>query len=133
MSCSSSTTMRPSLAKGKNSADRAPTTSDACPEETRRQFSRRFAVVNSECQTVGRTPKRDSKWANHCALRAISGNSTSAWRPTRSVSAMASKYTSVLPEPVTPSSSCTRNRSAFIESQSLAAALRCNSERTGGT
>ena len=54
-------------------------------------------------------------------VSAISGSMISAWRPFSSVRATASKYTSVLPEPVTPSSSVTENARA-----STAARIACD-------
>ena len=58
----------------------------------------------------GRVPKRVVKRSRKVWVSAISGSRISACRPARSVSATASKNTSVLPLPVTPSSSATPNR-----------------------
>ena len=58
---------------------------------TARQVMRRTREVRSECQTAGATPKRRSNRSSHCEDSAISGSSTSAWRPWRRHSATASR------------------------------------------
>ena len=75
-------TTRPRSGKGRNSAERAPTTTGAAPAATSRQVVRRVRLDRSECQTAGATPKRRSKRASHCEDRAISGSRTSACRAT---------------------------------------------------
>ena len=61
-----------------------------------------------ECMTATASPKRPRKRATVWGVREISGTSTMARRPSASVRSMACRYTSVLPEPVTPSTSTTR-------------------------
>ena len=53
--------------------------------------ARACAAPSSECHSAGRTPKRCAKRSRNCAVSAISGIRTSAWRPLRIVSAIASK------------------------------------------
>ena len=53
-------------------------------------------------------------------VSAISGSMMRAWRPFSNVRATASKYTCVLPEPVTPSSNVTEKAPA-----STAARMAC--------
>jgi hypothetical protein len=74
-----------------------------------RQVRVRCAGVMSECHSAGRVPNRRAKRSRNVCVSAISGSRISACRPARSVSATASKNTSVLPPPVTPSSSATPN------------------------
>ena len=57
--------------------------------------------------TATMSPKRPRKRATVCGVNEISGTSTHAVRPAASVASMACRYTSVLPEPVTPSTSTT--------------------------
>src|SRR6516164_6307700 len=57
-SCSSSTMMRPRSGKGRNSAERAPTTSATWPSATPRQVSRRSAWPRSECHCAGAALER---------------------------------------------------------------------------
>ena len=77
-----------------------------------------------ECMTATRSPKRPRKRATVCGVSDISGTSTHAVRPAASVSSMACRYTSVLPEPVTPSTSTTspspRERAASMAASASA-------------
>ena len=82
--------MRPSSANGRKSAERAPTTTRASPLATACQVARRKREPISECHTAGAAPKRRSNRSSHCEDSAISGSSTSTWRPARSASATAS-------------------------------------------
>ena len=122
LSCSSSTTISPSSANGRNNADLAPTTTFAAPVATARYVALLTAGVSSECHTAGIAPNRLKNRCRNCTERAISGSSTSAWRPAASACATASRYTSVLPEPVTPSSSVTPNFCAATAARNAAAA-----------
>ena len=53
------------------------------------------------------SPKRPRKRATVCGVSEISGTSTMAVRPWASTPSMACRYTSVLPDPVTPSTTTT--------------------------
>ena len=104
VSCSSSTTIKPRFWNGKNSADRAPITTCACPCPTIRQIRRRSVIVAPECHSAGFAPNRACTRCKNCSVSAISGSSTNACRPDFNAAATASRYTSVLPDPVTPRS-----------------------------
>ena len=56
------------------------------------------------CRMATRSPKRAKNWPATAGVRAISGTSSSAPRPSASTASMAVRYTSVLPLPVTPCS-----------------------------
>ena len=72
------------------------------------------------------SPKRAWNRATVCGVSAISGTSTITPRPRSSVSAAARRYTSVLPEPVTP---CSR-WAPPARTDSSAAACACVSSTT---
>ena len=74
------------------------------PARSRRQAARRWAAGSPLCSTATSSPKRARKRAASCGVRAISGTSTSAPRPCCRASAIRRRYTSVLPDPVTPCS-----------------------------
>ena len=62
----------------------------------------------AECNTATMSPKRPRKRATVCGVSAISGTSTMADLPSSNARRMARRYTSVLPDPVTPSTRITR-------------------------
>ena len=130
VSCSSSTTIRPKSGNGRNRAERAPTTMGAVPSATARQVCRRVRDDRSECQTAGAAWNRAVQRSSHCAPNAISGSSTRAWRPDATQAATASRYTSVLPDPVTPSSRVTP-KPAVTASRKAWAALACSGRSVG--
>ena len=117
---------------GRNSAERAPTTTFARPSAIAAQAARRSLAFRSECHATGAQPKRLAKRASHGAVSAISGTSTSAWPPWRNAAAIASKYTSVLPDPVTPSSRNGAKPPAVTASAISPAAAACSVSSTGG-
>ena len=63
----------------------------APPVAAMRQQRRRSAWVTPECHSAGRAPKRASTREMNSPVRAISGRSTSAWRPLARHSATASR------------------------------------------
>ena len=131
VSCSSSTTTSPRSGNGRNSADRAPTTTGAPPSATARHVVRRVRDDRSLCQTAGATPNRRMNRSSHCDDSAISGSSTSACRPAATHSATASRYTSVFPDPVTPSSNATPNARAATIPRNAPAACPCATDNAG--
>ena len=83
--------MRPSSLKGRNSAERAPTTTRASPVAAARQARPRSAEDSAECHSTGGQPKRRVKRSMNWLVSAISGSMISACRPFSSVRATASK------------------------------------------
>ena len=93
-------------------AARTPPSADRRTRAPRRARSRSHSSWRSpwprpECRTATTSPNRAWNRPTVCGVSAISGTSTIAPRPAASVSCTACRYTSVLPEPVTPWS---RNR-----------------------
>ena len=82
----------------------------------------RFRPEIPECHSAGLVPKRAANRSRNWAVSAISGTRISACLPSLSAAATASKYTSVLPEPVTPSRSVTENAPLVTVSASFAEA-----------
>ena len=72
------------------------------PARSRRHISCRSRGVRPEWRTATSSPKRARKRATSCGVSAISGTSTIEPRPRSRAAAMARRYTSVLPLPVTP-------------------------------
>ena len=99
--------MSPRSASGQKSAERAPTTTRAAPERTMSHWSSRSPAERREWNTATASPKRERKRPTVWAVSEISGTSTQAERPWARTRSMAVRYTSVLPEPVTPSTSTT--------------------------
>ena len=73
----------PSSWKGRNSAERAPTTARTVPVATPRHVRARCDGVMSECHSPGRVPKRWRKRSRKLCVSAISGRRISACRPAR--------------------------------------------------
>ena len=94
-------------ASGANTAERGPTHTRASPERSRSHSSWRSPWPSPEWSTATTSPNRAWNRPTVCGVSAISGTSTIAPRPAASVASTARRYTSVLPEPVTPWS---RNR-----------------------
>ena len=94
--------MRPSFETGAKMALRAPMTTSTSPRRRRCHIAWRSLAVRPECRTATSSPKRARKRATSCGVSAISGTSTMVPRPLARAAAMACRYTSVLPEPVTP-------------------------------
>jgi hypothetical protein len=63
-----------------------------------------LGVVKAECRMATRSPKRCKNWPATAGVSAISGTSSNALRPNAMVASIDFRYTSVFPEPVTPSS-----------------------------
>ena len=101
-------------ASGANTAERGPTHTRASPERSRSHSSWRSPWPSPEWSTATTSPNRAWNRPTVCGVSAISGTSTIAPRPAASVSCTARRYTSVLPDPVTPWS---RNRLAGARSQ----------------
>ena len=76
----------------------------ASPVSAYRHTLRFTPSRTSECHSCGNTPKRSANRAFQPADKAISGNRISTCLPASSTRWTASKYTSVFPDPVTPSS-----------------------------
>ena len=87
----------------------------------------RSELVCAECHSTGAQPKRASKRLMNWLVRAISGSMIRTWRPASRARATASKYTSVFPEPVTPSSSVTEKLAASTAARRLSTARSCAS------
>ena len=87
-SCSSSTTIRPRFSTGENTAERAPTTTRASPEATRRHSSYRSPALRREWITAA-FANRARNQETICGVSAISGTSTMAPRPNSSARATA--------------------------------------------
>ena len=83
--------MRPRSGKGRNSAERAPTTSFALFSATARQMRPRKGADTPECHSAGRAPKRSWQRAMNWLVSAISGINTSTCLPRDSAAAIASK------------------------------------------
>ena len=66
--------MRPRSAKGRNRAERAPTTTCSVPSATPRQTRSRARGATSECHSAGRVPKRRPKRSRKSAVSEISGS-----------------------------------------------------------
>ena len=99
--------MRPKSLSVQKSAERVPTTTRAAPLATISHWSRRSPAERREWNTATVSPKRERKRPTVWAVSEISGTSTQAERPAANTRSMAERYTSVLPEPVTPSTSTT--------------------------
>ena len=123
---------QPEIAIGSISADRAPTTS----------FARRVAAPAScagaatsarRNATPGRRPEALLKPVEPIGGSATSGSRTITRLSARSAAAIASKYTSVLPDPVTPSSRVTEYplSTAATSSPAAAAGLPTEQHRRG--
>ena len=84
-----------------------------------------------ECMTATRSPKRPRKRATVWGVSDISGTSTQAVRPAARVASMVCRYTSVLPEPVTPSTTTTSPRAAALASFMTRSASACPGVRAG--
>ena len=70
--------MRPSSGNGRNSAERAPTTTRASPVGDGAPGARAARVARDRnAIRPARAPKRSAKRSSHCAVSAISGSSTS--------------------------------------------------------
>ena len=106
LSCSSSTMISPSWCRGANTADRVPTTTDTSPRRMRNHWSERSPSDRPLCCTATRSPNASRNAPATAGVRAISGTSTSTDLPLRNTRSASRRYTSVLPEPVTP---CSRN------------------------
>ena len=116
---------------GQKSAERAPTTTRAVPVRTRSHWSRRSPAESREWNTATASPKRERNRPTVWAVSEISGTSTQAEPPRASTRSIAARYTSVLPEPVTPS---TRITSPLASSASpmAASAAACPAVRRSG-
>ena len=83
--------MRPRFAYGRNSAERAPTTTRASPLAAARQARARSEADSAECHSTGRQPKRALKRSMNWLVSAISGSMMSACTPRSRARATASK------------------------------------------
>ena len=103
MSCSSSTTIKPKFLKGRNREDLAPIINFESPVNISCQISFLLPLDKFECHITGLIPKRDSILLKRSAVKEISGNNINDCFFLLRDFSTASKYTSVFPEPVTPS------------------------------
>ena len=88
--------------KGKNNADRAPITIFILLLLTPFQIISLFFFEALECQIAGFMPKKLLSRALNCSVNAISGNKINTCVSSCKISLILSKYTIVLPDPVTP-------------------------------
>ena len=123
---------RPQSRRGAKSAERAPTTTWASPWRTMSHWSKRSPVERRECRTATSSPKRERKRPTVWAVSEISGTRTRAPLPWARTRSMASRYTSVLPEPVTPSTRTTSPRPARTASSMAASAASWPAVRRSG-
>ena len=118
---------RPSVAIGQKSALLAPTTTRFLPKRTASHWSKRSPAVMRECITATVSPNRLSNRDTVCGVSAISGTSTIAPRPNSSAWRIARRYTSVLPDPVTPSTTHTSPAQRSMHASTHASAAVCPS------
>ncbi len=72
------------------------------PSRTRRCSAARWAGVSAECQIAMSSPSRARRRPSSWGVSAISGTNTRLPRPRARAASIARRYTSVLPDPVTP-------------------------------
>ena len=97
-------------ASGANTAERGPTHTRASPAAQPQPLLVALALAEARSGAPPRCRRSaPGSGPTVCGVSAISGTSTIAPRPAASVACTAWRYTSVLPEPVTP---CSRNRPA---------------------
>ena len=102
-SCSSSTTIKPKSEKGKKSDDRAPIIIFILLERTPSQTLFLCLMDIPECHSATNSPKLFLNLIKNSDVRAISGSNTRACLFSNKNPSIAFIYTSVFPEPVTPS------------------------------
>ncbi len=103
------------------------------PERRPRHIRCRSESLRPLCITAIWSPKRARKRPTSCGVSAISGTNTIALLPSESARLAARKYTSVLPEAVTPSSkNCARSPASSFCSMAATAAA-CSRFSSGGT
>ena len=112
---------------GQKSALLAPTTTRFLPKRTASHWSKRSPAVMRECITATVSPNRLSNRDTVCGVSAISGTSTIAPRPNSSAWRIARRYTSVLPDPVTPSTTHTSPAQRSMHASTHASAAVCPS------
>ena len=117
---------------GANTALRAPITTSASPDRIRRSSAARSAGASAECHTATRSPRRARRRPRNCGVSAISGTSTRLDFPRARAASMARRYTSVLPDPVTPCSSRASTPSESMAAVMRATAAACPSVSVGG-
>ena len=120
----------PSWCRGANTAERVPTTTDTSPRRMRNHWSERSPSDSPLCCTATRSPNASRNAPATAGVRAISGTSTSTDLPLRNTRSASRRYTSVLPEPVTPCSRNTENPPVDAAAPSASSARACSSVRT---
>ena len=118
--------MRPMSGSGAKTADRVPTTTSMSPRRMRCHWSWRSPSDRPLCWMATRSTNRDRKAAATPSVRAISGTSTRARRPARSVCSASRAYSSVLPLPVTPCTRATWNAPSSSRCRSRSSAASCS-------
>ena len=94
---------------GKNNADLAPTTTLVLPSIIDFHIFIFSLTFTSECQSNGFVLNLFLNLSNHCAVIEISGKRTKTCFFLDIHLLIASKYTSVLPDPATPSITTVKN------------------------